>query len=488
MHELRGYSRSYFLRKKWSFIISLLMEEPGQNNEDDLILPYFTDQQKWIIQQRLDGVSYNAICHSWPFNNTRETTKVGANLKKKDDNSLFPQNIITCLKRSALGLKWNKGMQGGTDPYLCEDDLECLKDQICSAARDGSPLDTSAVISKAFETKKARYAKARDFLIAVHAEALLKDIDKKLESEKPPVRSWINGVIKDIDAALKTKHFIDILRLIASTPENIRNYFAIASEIIARYHPYLIFGADETMLFPSMKRKIVIPNNLKQEFIEAAITLPHFTAMCSHNLYGRSFAPFIILPNLKNLPEDLQEFVDRGDVTFASSKSGWQTKETFLYWVICFINSISEYRRDLKPDLLDQRALLIIDGHTSRENAFALQLLEAAKIDVLTIPAHTSHILQMFDVAIASVLKRVFSDKFNEGVRHLSSGNMAVQYRILAVSSFLTAWSAACTYTNCQAGAIATGTIPCDVEIPLASKFLAPLHPRYEARARSHLH
>ena len=37
------FQPSYFLRKKWSFIISLLMEEPGQNNEDDLILPYFTD-------------------------------------------------------------------------------------------------------------------------------------------------------------------------------------------------------------------------------------------------------------------------------------------------------------------------------------------------------------------------------------------------------------------------------------------------------------
>ena len=158
-------------------------------------------------------------------------------------------------------------MQGGTDFYLCKADLDYLKEQICSAARDGSPWDTSIIITKAHEIKISRYTKAQEFLVAVHAEALIEEIRNKQESEKPPVRSWINGVLKEIDAAIKSKHFIDILRLIASTPENIREYFDLATIIIARYHPFLIFGADETMLFPSMKRKVVVPNQLKQEFL-----------------------------------------------------------------------------------------------------------------------------------------------------------------------------------------------------------------------------
>ena len=50
----------------------------------------------------------------------------------------------------------------------------------------------------------------------------------------------------------------------------------------------------------------------------------------------------------------------------------------------------------------------------------------------------------------------------------------------------LTALSSACNYANCQAGAIATGTFPCDINIPLASRFVSPLSQRYEERARSH--
>ena len=142
-------------------------------------------------------------------------------------------------------------------------------------------------------------------------------------------------------------------------------------------------------------------------------------------MFGFPFTPFIILPNLKNLPEELKEFAQRGDATFASTKSGWQTRETFLFWAVCFINQMSEYRMNLPEEIRNLDALLILDGHSSRENAYALKLLEQAHVQVLTLPAHTSHILQMFDVALASPLKRVLSDLFNEGMKKMERGNLA---------------------------------------------------------------
>lgn len=210
-------------------------------------------------------------------------------------------------------------MKDGTEMYLCKTDLEQLKMEIYSAANDGSPLDTSSIITKAFELKKARYSLAVDFIHFVNAPALLSKIQEKEDNERPPARSWINGVLAELQAAIRTTRLIDILRIICATPENINKYFDVAARIIALTHPFLIFGADETMLFPSMKRRVVLPINMKNEFLQAQITLPHFTAMCTHSIYGKSLAPFIILPKVKNLPEDLQEFADRGDVTFASS-------------------------------------------------------------------------------------------------------------------------------------------------------------------------
>ena len=243
---------------------------------ENFVFPYFTEQQKWIITQRYEGASYSTICQNWPFKEIDDTIKGGKNLRKKEENILYNKNIVMCIKRSSLGYVWSKSMKGGADPYLCPRDLNQLKLQICSAANDGSPFDTSLVIDKAFAIKKARYLKAIDFIHLLHAEALIGEIHEKMESERPHVRSWINGILEEIICSIKTTRYVDILRFIASTPTNIRQYFELAHQIIASFHPYLIFGADETMLFPSMKRRVVIPSTQKQEFIAAKATLPHF--------------------------------------------------------------------------------------------------------------------------------------------------------------------------------------------------------------------
>ena len=444
---------------------------------EKFLLENFTDEQKWILNARFQRISYSRICQEWPFSSTDSAgTKIG----------LTNQNIIACIRRSSLGYSWRKGMKGGSDPYLCPEDMSSLKMLIFSAARDSSPLDTSLAIEKAFELKKNRYAFALEFIIAVNAESLYSEIEEKLNEEKPPVRSWINGVLEELIVSLNTVRYVDILRIISCTPESINQYLDFAFEIIQRFNKYLIFGADETMLFPSIKRKVVLPADVAHEFITSKHTMPHFTAMCTHNLYGEHLANFIILPNLKNLPEELKEFDERGDATFASSKSGWQTRETFLYWTICFINALSIYRRKLPADISQEDALLIMDGHSSRENPFALQLLAKNHIQVLILPSHTSHLLQMFDVAMASPLKRMFSDLFNTEAKKLRSGNMTSKLRFLAIMAFLTSWNSVCNYKNCQAGAAATATSPCNRDVPLSSRFVSPIQERYAEKARVH--
>ena len=146
-------------------------------------------------------------------------------------------------------------MKGGCDQYLCPEYKDNLKMQIISAANDSSPLDTSLVLEKAFDLKKRRYSFALQFVVELHAESLCSEIEEKMRTEKQPVRSWINGVLENLLVSLQTTRFIDILRIISCTPENINNYFDIAIEKISRFNKYLIFGVDETMLFPSVKKK-----------------------------------------------------------------------------------------------------------------------------------------------------------------------------------------------------------------------------------------
>ena len=172
-----------------------------------------------------------------------------------------------------------------------------LQNRIISAANDSSPLDTSLVLEKAFDLKKRRYSFALQFVVELHAESLCSEIEEKMRTEKQPVRSWINGVLENLLVSLQTTRFIDILRIISCTPENINNYFDIAIEIISRFNKYLIFGADETMLFPSVKRKVVLPANIANEFITAQPQLPHFLrcahTICSENIW-RTLLFFLI--------------------------------------------------------------------------------------------------------------------------------------------------------------------------------------------------
>lgn len=48
-----------------------------------------------------------------------------------------------------------------------------------------------------------------------------------------------------------------------------------------------------------------------------------------------------------------------------------------------------------------------MDDHGSRECPLTLHLLKCNAIDVLILPAHTTHITQMFDVRLAHPLKNL---------------------------------------------------------------------------------
>ena len=105
------------------------------NGEEKFLLPYYSREQKWIITRKLNGDSYSKICSNWPFKDTA-VRKTSSPKQKKGETVLYNQNVISCIRRSAMGYIWSKGMSGGAEMYLCPQDLENLKVMICSAARD----------------------------------------------------------------------------------------------------------------------------------------------------------------------------------------------------------------------------------------------------------------------------------------------------------------------------------------------------------------
>jgi len=85
----------------------------------------------------------------------------------------------------------------------------------------------------------------------------------------------------------------------------------------------------------------------------------------------------------------------------ATTESGWMTKAMFGKWTTAIFIPFVQSRRTAP----DQRALLVLDGHSSRMSYPTALLLKEAAIDVAVLPAHSSRITQPFDLAVFSPFK-----------------------------------------------------------------------------------
>ena len=231
---------------------------------------------------------------------------------------------------------------------------------------------------------------------------------------------------------------------------------------------------DETMVSSSKKFKVYVTKGRIP--LTAPPINPHITACITIGANGNVFKPLFILPNKKKLGE-LKEF--EGKAYFASSLSGWMNAKIFTYWALTFLAQISIYRLELPPELRNQRILLLLDGHRSRINYFVSRLFDFYGIDILIFPGHTSHILQAFDVSVASPLKCSYKRRIlkyditfdDKGDRRRELKKTQKEIRIMMIRCLLDALAESATLSNIQSGFRASGICPVDQSKPLSSKF-----------------
>lgn len=89
------------------------------------------------------------------------------------------------------------------------------------------------------------------------------------------------------------------------------------------------------------------------------------------------------------------------------SPKGWITSEIFLEWFSFFINSIPP----------DRPVVLIMDSHASHINPDIITLAKENEIYILTLPSHTTHLLQPLDVGVYKSLKSHWSGRINDYMR-----------------------------------------------------------------------
>ena len=426
------------------------------------LLPYFTENQKLIIQKRLEGRTYLEIQQFMNIHTGLNTT---------------PKHISKCLLRSSLGLQWNYGDYKGDYPYLCPADLERLKEEVRLAAESGHSMETDEVLDEAARIKTERLLTAINFLTQLKCPYLTDKITDK--SVVPPTRQWINGILENLESFIRNKRLVDSKRLEACSYDLIRQFFTKFGHRIANTPPALLFNADETMIESKNKRKVVVPNDVRLVIEAGMPILPHISAMVCSNVFGQGPPPLVILEGLKNIPNELKPFAEAGVISIGSTPSGFMTRDLFLLWIILFINWLMEYRMKLPLYLQQEKALLILDGHTSRECPLAMVLLRKAFVDVLVLPSHSTHVLQWFDVGIAAVLKQTYATRIKKNLKQAAAdtsitSNLA-KFRYAVVKSFIDALTACLTISNCTSAAKQTGFYPYDPRAPEQSPFVRNL-------------
>jgi hypothetical protein len=200
--------------------------------------------------------------------------------------------------------------------------------------------------------------------------------------------------------------------------------------------------------------------------------IPHLTGVVSISGGGAVLSPILFLKNLQHFRE-LTTY--ESHCRFPILANGWITKDLWVYFTLVFCAQISLYPLTLPVDFREQDMFLIIDGHKTRLSLLAAVIFELNGIDVLVLPAHSTHLLQLFDVAVASPIKAAFKQELDKRAGMVIAAgpdDKTQMLRIALVESFTNGLQRGATSNNILAGFRASGVYPYNPSVPLSSDFV----------------
>lgn len=383
------------------------------------------------------------------------------------------QALVRCFLRTALGLRWDVGDKGGRDPYLCPEDTEELISAVSSSAESLDSSPTCIVLNYAHELKIDRLTSAFKLLRQLHCDGLA---DKLELTVAPPTRAWLCDFVDRFNLRIRAGQRLDAIRRKTCDKQRITRWFRMFESIIAQYDPELILNMDETGLSTNNKFKVVVPEGVFPVVPGGKNKEAHITGIVTFSAMGKVFRPGVILSKLRKLPDELQQFAG---ADFYTSKTGWMTRELFELYALNLAHEVTRWRLELPPSKRCNRILLIVDGHGSRKTAKGMAYLAQHGIDLLTLPGHSTHVLQPFDVTIAAAIKMKMAKEAEEWARRVERGAVVAQTaagtkRFVLVSSFLEAVDSVVTKKLCRTAFMKSGIVPLQSEIPLSSPLILP--------------
>jgi hypothetical protein len=103
---------------------------------------------------------------------------------------------------------------------------------------------------------------------------------------------------------------------------------------------------------------------------------------------------------------------------FRITPNGWITGEEFKIVIEEKLLPSIKKKRESHISLKNKKALLLLDGHTSRYQRDLWETMKENNVDVLCLPSHTSNITQPLDLCVNANFKRALHTVQNFPKKH----------------------------------------------------------------------
>ncbi|KAJ8871334.1 hypothetical protein PR048_027651 [Dryococelus australis] len=222
-----------------------------------------------------------------------------------------------------------------------------------------------------------------------------------LMSDKTEVASkwWWNSYKESYGLSLRVPDNLSAYSASMSNPTMINDYFEKANHLLTtlgiKDNASRLWNGDETGLCYVVKPNKIVTEigkrfEYKRVYADRAETHTLVGCICAH---GTWIPPFVIFKGMR-WNDNISEGSLPNSRTRLSPK-GWITSELFLERFQFFIHSIPPNRP----------VVLFMDPLSSHITPEVIELDREQQIFILTLPSHTSHLLQPLDVGVYCALK-----------------------------------------------------------------------------------
>ncbi|KJZ70572.1 hypothetical protein HIM_10040 [Hirsutella minnesotensis 3608] len=281
--------------------------------------------------------------------------------------------------------------------------------------------------------------------------------------DRPIGHNWVNRFIaRHEEIKTKVSRGVPSVRTLHSTEEAFRDFYErLDREIKTKsVGSNRIYNIDETGIAEGETQagKVVGSSLTKHSTKTTGSSREWASILECVSATGRRLTPVVVLTgtNLQGqwFPENFPSW------KYDCNPSGWSNGEIALKWLE------EVFLPETKPEIPSLWRILVLDGASSHVTIDFMHTAWKHHVQLLFLPAHSSHITQPLDVGVFSPLNTFYRQQF-AGLVDFSINAPRQKQRFLR--AYAAGSEEAFSKTNIQAGFRAAGIFPTNVERPLAT-------------------